>query len=384
MGQSPSSSNYSNNSDETVLIQGNQDLQNGYIIPRIYTSQITKLSKPGDIILTVRAPVGDIAINEYTSCIGRGVCSITPKEDKKFIYYYLQFLNNKNIWNKYSQGSTFESVNSKDIKNLKINIPTLNEQKYISEFFSLIDQKISFMEIKRQKMDEVKNIFLQKLFCNKQNVPELRFPEFEEEWEEILIKDKFDFFSTNSLSRAKLDKEKGEIGNIHYGDIHTKFPSIVNVKKEEIPFISEEIDDEKINKYEPCQNGDLLIADASEDYADIGKTIELQGITDEKIVGGLHTLLLRDKTIEVSPLFNGYLFQNEKLKKQIKIKANGISVLGISKKELQKITIKIPSKEEQNKISDLLFSVDQRISSMENEIEYNINFKQSILTKMFC
>ena len=108
----------------------------------------------------------------------------------------------------------------------------------------------------------------------------------------------------------------------------------------------------------------------------------MQGITDEKIVGGLHTLLLRDKTTEVSPLFNGYLFQNEKLKKQIKIKANGISVLGISKKELQKITIKIPSKEEQNKISDLLFSVDQRISSMEKKYQLLTNLKKYFLYNM--
>jgi len=240
------------------------------------------------------------------------------------------------------------------------------------------------METKEIYLKKIKTYFLEHMFCNNENIPKLRFPGFVDKWEEILIKDKFDFFSTNSLSREKLDEEKGEIKNIHYGDIHTKFPSIVNVKKEEIPFISKEIDDEKINKYEICQNGDLLIADASEDYADIGKTIELQGITDEKIVGGLHTLLLRDKTTEVSPLFNGYLFQNEKLKKQIKIKANGISVLGISKKELQKITIKIPSKEEQNKISDLLFSLDQRISSMEKEISINNHFKTSLLSKLFC
>ena len=64
MGQSPSSKNYSKNSNDTILIQGNADLISGKIVPRIYTSEITKLSYPGDIILTVRAPVGDLAINE--------------------------------------------------------------------------------------------------------------------------------------------------------------------------------------------------------------------------------------------------------------------------------------------------------------------------------
>ena len=211
----------------------------------------------------------------------------------------------------------------------------------------------------------------------------MRFPEFKGEWDEILIGDKFDFFSTNSLSRAKLDEESGEILNIHYGDIHTKFPSIVNVKKVRIPFVSEEVDTNKINKYELCKNGDILIADASEDYADIGKTIELQGITYEKIIGGLHTLLLRDKTTNVSPLFNGYLFQNEKLKKQIKIKANGISVLGISKKELQKISIKIPSIEEQKKISNLLFAIDQKLSFMEKNISNRKIIRKFYINKFY-
>ena len=139
MGQSPSSSNYSENEDDTILIQGNADLINGKVVPRIYTSEITKISKPGDIILTVRAPVGDLAINEFNSCIGRGVCSI---EGNKFIYYFLQSLKNKHVWERLSQGSTFESINSNDIKNLNVKIPSKKIQKSISSFLTIIDNKI--------------------------------------------------------------------------------------------------------------------------------------------------------------------------------------------------------------------------------------------------
>lgn len=164
MGQSPSSSNYSENKEDTVLIQGNADLINGEVVPRVYTSEITKTSKPGDIILTVRAPVGDLAINEFNSCIGRGVCSI---EGDKFIYYFLQSLKDKHVWERLSQGSTFESINSNDIKNLKIKMPSEKTQKSISNFLTSIDIKIRLLEKKYDYYQDFKKFLMQQIFAQK-------------------------------------------------------------------------------------------------------------------------------------------------------------------------------------------------------------------------
>ncbi|MEN6554483.1 MAG: restriction endonuclease subunit S [Methanobacterium sp.] len=143
MGQSPSSKNYTENPNDTILIQGNADLKNGQVVPRIFTKEITKTSEPGNIILTVRAPVGDIATNNYFACIGRGVCSI---KGDKFVYYLLDNLRKRNVWGKLSQGSTFEAINSSDIKNLKINIPNPNEQEKIASFLFQVDRKIDLLE----------------------------------------------------------------------------------------------------------------------------------------------------------------------------------------------------------------------------------------------
>ena len=165
MGQSPSSTNYTNNPKETILIQGNQELIDGLVVPRVYTTEITKISTPGDIIFTVRAPVGDIAINNYNACIGRGVCSLSDMDNNTFIYYYLEYLSNMHVWNRYSQGSTFESINSKDIKNLKIKLPSLKEQNKISDLISAIDEKISFMEKEIKLQKNFKKLLLSKMFC---------------------------------------------------------------------------------------------------------------------------------------------------------------------------------------------------------------------------
>lgn len=79
MGQSPSSSNYNNKGIGMPLIQGNADILNRKTIIRNYTSQITKKAKKGDLILSVRAPVGEVAKAEFDCCIGRGVCAVQYK-----------------------------------------------------------------------------------------------------------------------------------------------------------------------------------------------------------------------------------------------------------------------------------------------------------------
>lgn len=126
MGQSPSSKNYTNDSNNIVLVQGNADLQKGKIYPRIYTTEITKTAEKHDIILTVRAPVGELAISQMKACIGRGVCAI---KGNTFIYTYLNYLNDKNYWKRIAQGSTFEAISGTDVKNVPLKIPSKKEQE---------------------------------------------------------------------------------------------------------------------------------------------------------------------------------------------------------------------------------------------------------------
>ena len=212
----------------------------------------------------------------------------------------------------------------------------------------------------------------------------MRFPEYTDEWDTIKIKDKFNFLRTNSFSRDKLIDTQGTVKNIHYGDIHMTYPTIVDVEQEQIPFINSfKVQIKDLNKYDFCKNGDLLIADASEDYEDIGKTIELIHITNSKVIGGLHTILLRDKTNNNALGFNGYYFQTKYFKKQIKIIANGVSVLGINKKDLKELTIKTPFKKEQENIASFLFNIDKKLKLLKNKKVGFIEFKHYLLQNLF-
>lgn len=213
--------------------------------------------------------------------------------------------------------------------------------------------------------------------------PKLRFPEFSGEWEEKKINEIFEFIPTNSFSRANLNYEYGKVKNIHYGDIHTKFTTNLDCKKVEIPYINSDVDLSKIKPQSYCKNGDLVIADASEDYDDIGKAIELRNVNDDKVLAGLHTFLFRDKSGLTVEGYRGFMLLNNDIKLQIKKIATGISVLGISKTNLSELNLKIPSLSEQEKIASFLSKVDSKIDLLEKKQELWETYKKGMIQQIF-
>lgn len=145
MGQSPSSLSYNEDRQGLPLIQGNLDLYDGKIRPRIYTSEITQTCTKGDIILTVRAPVGEIAHAQLAACIGRGVCAISPHNfsDAELIYQYLSYY--KPTWAKLEQGSTFSSINGADIRGIEVQCPSMSKIMLLQLFDTRIQKSINLL-----------------------------------------------------------------------------------------------------------------------------------------------------------------------------------------------------------------------------------------------
>lgn len=181
-----------------------------------------------------------------------------------------------------------------------------------------------------------------------------------------------------------MNYESGSVKNIHYGDIHTKYPSILSIENnKEVPFINNDLDLSKFSEDQYLQEGDLIIADASEDYEDIGKAIEVKNINNEKVLAGLHTILARDEKNMTVNGFKAYLFSTNNLKTKIKIIANGISVLGISKNNLSKINVKIPSKNEQRDIVSFISDIDKKIELLERKHQSYLEFKNYLMKQIF-
>lgn len=178
----------------------------------------------------------------------------------------------------------------------------------------------------------------------------------------------FKWIRTNSLSRDNLTMEKSEVQNIHYGDIHTKYLSNFHQSNEEVPYIK----DSKMSDFRPeefCVVGDVVIADASEDYNDIGKAIEIVGVTETPLVAGLHTYIARQKTKKIALGFAGYLLRSKEARRQIMRVAQGVSVLGLPKPYLEEIDLELPEIEEQKQIATFLSALDAKIALIERDID---------------
>ena len=146
MGQSPKSEYYNSEKNGMPFLQGNRTFGKKYPTFDTYTTFITKTAKSGDVIMSVRAPVGDVNITPIDMCLGRGVCGIRMKnENQEFLFYLLKYYMPRLV-NKQS-GTVFGSVNKNDINSLEIDIQEDSTiQRKIARYLSMIDEKIELNE----------------------------------------------------------------------------------------------------------------------------------------------------------------------------------------------------------------------------------------------
>lgn len=170
MGSSPKSEAYNDNGLGLPLIQGNADIKCRVSCPRVYTSVITKECSPGDILLSVRAPVGSVALSQHKACIGRGISAIKSRRKMSQSFLYQWFLWFEPKWCSLSQGSTFESINSDDIKKLKLAVPNFEEQQKIATVLSAADDEIATLEKKLACLKDEKKALMQQLLTGKRRV----------------------------------------------------------------------------------------------------------------------------------------------------------------------------------------------------------------------
>jgi len=164
MGQSPSSTNYNTHGRGMPLIQGNADIKNRETVERVFTTQITKRGFKGDILMSVRAPVGEVSRATIDVCLGRGVCAI--RFPNNFLYHYLIFL--EPTWVKHSKGSTFDSINTADLKAIDIHLPYESlEQIAIAECLAQMDAELATLEMRLTKAHALKQGMMQQLLTGK-------------------------------------------------------------------------------------------------------------------------------------------------------------------------------------------------------------------------
>lgn len=358
MGQSPNSENYTNDSNDTLLIQGNADLNNGKVIPRLFTKQVTKTCDKNDIIMTVRAPVGDIAISDYNACIGRGVCSI---KSSRFVYHYLDYLKMKDYWKKISKGSTIDSITSDDIKSLLIKTPNKKEEEKIIKTIDLINKKIELQSKKIEDLKLFKKGLINKELNNLNDCKSISLNELGTTYSGLYGKTKEDF----------------ENGNC-------KFINFMSVLKDNIDVSS--LTTVKINpneKQNKVEKGDLFFMTSSETKEEVALCSTLS--YDVKNLY-LNSFCFGYRINNLNLINNEYLnclLHSPKYRKQISNLGQGFTRVNISKNKLLELLVEVPDMKQQIRIVSINNKINYKINSEINKLNKLNELKKGLMQNMF-
>ena len=359
MGQSPDSKNYTDNPNDYILVQGNADMKNGRVVPRVWTTQVTKLAEKGDLILSVRAPVGDIGKTDYNVVLGRGVAAVKGNE---FLFQLLTKMKQSHYWLKFSTGSTFESINSNDIKSAEIYLPSVEEQSAIGSLFRTLDDLLASYKDNLANYQTLKATMLSKMLPKAgQTVPEIRSDGFEGEWEEKKL---------GSLGSVAMNKRIFKDETSDYGDI--PFYKIGTFGGTADSFITKEKFKEYKEKYPYPEIGDILISASGS----IGRTVVYNGedayYQDSNIVWLKH-----DQQLD-----NSYLKQYYGIIKWSGIEGTTIKRL-YNKNILETNIFLPPSVAEQQAIGTYFSNLDNLIAAHQEKISQLETLKKKLLQDMF-
>lgn len=200
-----------------------------------------------------------------------------------------------------------------------------------------------------------------------------------EDWEVRKLGEVCAFLRTNTLSRNQLNDMNGDIHNIHYGDVLIKYPSIIDVQKQAIPFINSEDYRESMNDF--IEDGDIVLADTAEDET-VGKACEIANIGSEKILSGLHTMLIRPQKGLFFPCFLGYQVNSVSYRKQLQALIQGIKVCSLGKQAIANTYFAVPPLPEQNRIVSVLSLWDTAIAKQTALIEKLTLRKRGLLQQL--
>lgn len=196
-------------------------------------------------------------------------------------------------------------------------------------------------------------------------------------WSQSTVGEVFSFQRTVALSRAQLSVG-APCGYIHYGDIHTRWNTHLDLGLHELP----SCDLELVASAARVVDGDLVLADASEDLDGVGKAVEIRNVGERAVVAGLHTVLMRPRPHTFAPGFAGYLTSMPEFVAQARTMAAGLKVFGLSKTALAKFTVFLPPLAEQQAIAEALSDADTLVESLNALIAKKHDMKRAAMQQL--
>lgn len=291
--------------------------------------------------------------------------------DKWFLYYFLTSYKTQGAILKLAGTSTIPDLNHGDFYKIAISIPTFPEQQKIASFLSAVDEKIQQLSRKKELLQQYKKGVMQKLFSGKLRFKDKNGKDFVD-WEEKKLGD------IGTLKNG-LNKDKTDFG---FG---SPFVNLMNVfGKSEI--YNQEFDLVNSNEKEKILynvlKGDVLFIRSSVKRSGVGETVIVQEDLLNTVYSGF-LIRFRDDRKSLAQEFKKYCFSSQSFRDEILSYATSSANTNINQESLNKINIKLPCIEEQQKIANFLSSIDAKIESASQQLNQTQSLKKGLLQKMF-
>lgn len=331
-----------------------------------------RLVDVGDILYALYgATSGEVGRARLKGAINQAILAIKPHAgyDSEYLAQWLR-KSKHSIIETYLQGGQ-GNLSGTIVKELSVDFPLLKEQQTIGNFFSQLDHLITLHQRKYEKLKNIKKSMLEKMFPkNGSNVPEIRFKEFTDAWEQRKLGEVGKTYSGLS-GKTKDDFGHGEAKFVTYMNVFSNSVCLPNMTE------AVEIDD-KQNK---VLFGDVLFTTSSETPEEVGmSSVWLENA--ENIYLNSFCFGYRP-TKEFNPYYLAYMLRSPSIREKITFLAQGISRYNISKNKIMDIEIPIPSIVEQKQIGEHFRTLDSLITLHHRKLEKLEQIKQAMLHKMF-
>lgn len=369
MGQSPDSNSYNDEEFGVPFYQGKVDFGEFNPIPRIWCNQPTKISEAEDILISVRAPVGELNIANEKCCIGRGLTAVRIKKGvRKFAYYQFQIINEELKIN--VTGSTFEAVSSNDVSILKYIFPPADEQLSISNYLDRqtqkIDRLIANKKAQAEKLKELRQIEINNAVTKGLN-PNAEMKDSGIDWLGKIPK----HWEVKRLKNVSEKITDGEHIAPNFTDSGMPFLSAKDVRENEILFEEDKFVSEKdgLSFRQRCnpERGDALIVSRG---ATVGR---VSIVKTDRIFCLLGSVILIKPTNKINSEFLFYALTNPKIQENLYQTSQSSAQQAIYLVNISFLKLAIPPIEEQIEISKVLVGktklIDNLIKNIENQIE---------------
>ncbi|MCP3139330.1 restriction endonuclease subunit S domain-containing protein [Pyxidicoccus xibeiensis] len=269
-------------------------------------------------------------------------------------------------------GQSKPGLNLQNLRDFLIAVPpTAKELHAIEEVLRDVDALLSGLDGLIAKTRDLKQAAMQQLLTG-----QTRLSGFSGEWKFVRLGDHVTFLRNGVNSRAELLPE-GSVRYLHYGDIHAS--GATHLAARDLPFLPST----KASRLDRLRDGDLILADASEDLEGVSKSVEMRDIGDSvEVVSGLHTIAARFDKATLADGFKGFLQYIPMFAAHLRRLAAGTKVYATNRAHVASAEIPLPSTNEQRAIAKVLSDMDAELAALEARRDKTRNLKQAMMQEL--